>query len=237
MNESSREQVLDFIYRHPKLVAKVNESAGSRGVYIYDSEGIDPNKVFEQINARGAGILEEYIYQHEAINEIYPKSVNTIRIHTANNGKEVRCFMHPKMRLGANGSAVDVASESYRLVLNPDGTVKEAIYMSFGLVEKAEYHKETGKRFSEVRIPFMEEVYELVKEAAVRCPETPYIGWDVAIREDGPVLIEGNGCSGCMNIYQQITHLYHGRGMKEEIIEMLKFVMGENDAKCLCEAK
>jgi glutathione synthase/RimK-type ligase-like ATP-grasp enzyme len=83
----------------------------------------------------------------------------------------------------------------------------------------------------------MEEVYELVKEAAARCPETPYVGWDVAIREDGPVLIEGNGCSGCFNMYQRISHLYRGCGMKKEILEMLAFATGENHEKCLFEAK
>jgi hypothetical protein len=59
----------------------------------------------------------------------------------------------------------------------------------------------------------------------------------VAIREDGPVLIEGNGCSGCFDTYQRISHLYHGCGMKKEIQEMLAFATGENREKYLFEAK
>ena len=35
---------------------------------------------------------------------------------------------------------------------------------------------------------------EMVKEAAKRVPELRYIGWDVAITEKGPAIIEGNEC-------------------------------------------
>jgi glutathione synthase/RimK-type ligase-like ATP-grasp enzyme len=104
--------------------------------------------------------------------------------------------------------------------------VKESVVVNSEIVKKADYHKDTGKRFSEVKIPFMEELYELVKEAADRCPETPYIGWDVAISQNGPVLIEGNGCSGCFNTAQAINNIYHGRGLKKEIMEMLGFAAG-----------
>ena len=32
----------------------------------------------------------------------------------------------------------------------------------------------------------------MVKEAALKIPELRYIGWDIAITDNGPVLIEGN---------------------------------------------
>jgi hypothetical protein len=237
LEEHSKKDILDFIRKHPKFVSKINASACGEGFCVYESDGSDPYEILEKIKIQGADILEEYVYQHTAISEIYPESVNTIRMHTVNNGKEVRCFINPYMRIGANGSVVDVAGEGYKLVLNPDGTVLESVFLKSGLVEKAEYHRDTGKRFSEVKIPFMEEVYELVKKAAVRCPETPYIGWDVAIRQDGPLLIEGNGCSGCFDSYQKISNIYYGCGMKKEILEMLAFARGESNEECLLETE
>lgn len=224
LKTSTREEVLDFISTHRKFVSKVNNLKMGEGFFVYDSVDGSPAEIFEKIIARGADILEGYVYQHPDINEIYPHSVNTIRIHTVNNGKEIKCFIKPHIRLGVNGNVLDKSNESYRLVLNPDGTVSESVVEISRFLKKAYYHKDTGKKFSEIKIPFMDEMNELVKKAAARCPETPYVGWDVAVTENGPVLIEGNGCSGCFNKYQQISSIYYNRGMKKEIMEMLKFV-------------
>jgi hypothetical protein len=236
LGENSKEDILEFIRRHPKLVAKINESACGKGVCVYDTSESSSEEILEKINAQGADILEDYVCQHAAVNEIYPGSVNPIRMHTVNNGEEVRCYINPYMRIGANGNTIDIGNVCYKLILNTDGTVRESVVIDSGFLEKIDYHKDTGKRFSEVKIPFMEEAYELVKEAALRCPETPYIGWDVAISQNGPVLIEGNGCSGCFNMCQRISNIYHGCGMKKEILEMLEFALGETNEKYIFEA-
>jgi hypothetical protein len=144
-------------------------------------------------------------------------------MHTVNNGKEVRCFMNPILRVGADGSVIDASKCSYILVLNSDGTVKEGVVKDSTFFEKTDYHKDTGKKLSDLKVPFMSEVYDIVKKAAMRCPETQYIGWDVAVTKDGPVLIEGNGCSGYIDSLQEISNLYYNRGMKKEILEMLDF--------------
>ena len=47
------------------------------------------------------------------------------------------------------------------------------------------------------KIPMWDDVLQLVKEAAYVVPEVAYVGWDVALTKDGPVLIEGNHCGGC----------------------------------------
>ena len=41
-------------------------------------------------------------------------------------------------------------------------------------------------------IPYWEEVKNLCCKAANKINQVRYIGWDVAIKEDGPILIEGN---------------------------------------------
>jgi hypothetical protein len=233
IKESTEEEILDFIRKHPKFVTKINEEKAGIGFCVYVSEGADPYELLNKIREQGADILEGYFYQHHAINEIYPGSVNTIRIHTVNNGKEVRCFLTPKIDVGSEGSINNTQGKGYVLNLNNDGTVRESVYKNYEYIEKADYHKDTGKRFSEVKIPFMKEMYELVKAAAIRCPETSYIGWDVAIGEDGPVIIEGNGCSGSLNTSQVISSIYYGHGLKKEILEMIAFAKGESDEKNL----
>ena len=54
-------------------------------------------------------------------------------------------------------------------------------------------HPLTGFDFNSIdKIPFIKEAYSMVKEAALLVPEIRYVGWDVAITNDGPCIIEGN---------------------------------------------
>jgi len=175
-------------------------------------------------------LLEEYIVQHDEVSKIYPYSVNTIRIHTMNDGENVQIFLKPKMRLGAKGSVVDANSEkgSYRMRLNWDGTVEMAIRLDkWSYARQAKKHLDTGVAFEDVRIPYLDEVIDLVKEAATYFPELPYIGWDVAITPSGPVIVEGNYISGAFNTYQVINYLCHGVGIKKELEEMFAFCKAE----------
>ena len=42
------------------------------------------------------------------------------------------------------------------------------------------------------KIPYWEEVNQMVEEAAAIINGVPLVGWDVAISENGPVLVEAN---------------------------------------------
>ncbi len=53
-------------------------------------------------------------------------------------------------------------------------------------------HPVTGVDIVGFQIPYWEESLELVKEAALLHKENRSIGWDVAITNKGPDLIEGN---------------------------------------------
>ena len=59
-----------------------------------------------------------------------------------------------------------------------------------------------------------EEAIAMVKEAAKVVPEVGLVGFDIAITEKGPVMIEGNQLPG-YDIYQSKIHLNSdGTGMK-----------------------
>ena len=57
---------------------------------------------------------------------------------------------------------------------------------------KQEQHPDTNLVFDGWKIPFYEDAVELIKKAHRLFPLLQTIGWDVAITEDGPVLVEGN---------------------------------------------
>ena len=39
---------------------------------------------------------------------------------------------------------------------------------------------------------YVKEAFEMALKAALEVPEVRYVGWDIAITKDGPVIMEGN---------------------------------------------
>jgi hypothetical protein len=54
------------------------------------------------------------------------------------------------------------------------------------------YHPMTGVKIDGFKIPYWKESLQMIKEAAVHNKKNRSVGWDVAVTDDGPDLIEGN---------------------------------------------
>ncbi len=65
-------------------------------------------------------------------------------------------------------------------------------------------HPLTGARITGRRLPLWPETLDLVRKAHAAFPDRIMVGWDVAISDRGPVILEGNVQSGCDMI--QRTH-------------------------------
>ncbi len=59
-------------------------------------------------------------------------------------------------------------------------------------------------------VPMFKEAVEMVKEAATVVPEMGYIGWDVAISEKGPVIVEGNCFPGVFQVKPSLAKKKEG---------------------------
>ena len=53
-------------------------------------------------------------------------------------------------------------------------------------------HPDSGAPLEGRKLPFWKETLDLARRAHAALPEWAVIGWDIAIVEDGPVVIEGN---------------------------------------------
>jgi hypothetical protein len=74
------------------------------------------------------------------------------------------------------------------------GKLKKDGYMIFRTsgVKILTKHPVTEIVFEDFSIPYFTQVKELVIKSASLMPDLRLIGWDVAIGESGPILIEGN---------------------------------------------
>ena len=70
-------------------------------------------------------------------------------------------------------------------------------------------HPITGTKIKGFQIPFWKEAKEMVVEAAKLSSHVRYVGWDVGMSVNGPVLIEGNQFPG-HDIYQVAEKIKDG---------------------------
>ena len=186
------EQLSAFAQKHPRFIIKPCEDAGGHGISAYDTrtDGRTLAQLLEQLRGQNM-MLEEPIVQSEALARPHPQSVNTIRCATfLKDGQADILFTF--YRTGRGGSVVDNGAAG-GFVATVD--VDTGIVDSPGVTEtlfSALVHPDTGVPIIGLRVPRWEEMKAFAKELALVCPELPYNSWDLALTDDGWVMVEGN---------------------------------------------
>lgn len=178
-----------------RLFLKPFSMFGGRGACI-----IRKSNLVEDVakNARnimeGDYIHEDVLVQHEEINKINPSCINTIRIETYIDKEKEIHIMNAFMRFGVGDNIVDNGHSGgiYVGVDLDEGVLKGAALeeIHFGGRDYAE-HPNSDYPFKGFAVPYFKEACELVIKATEFLPDR-YIGWDVAITDYGPIIIEAN---------------------------------------------
>ena len=193
----SQDELTCFINDKSKIIAKPINGVGGEGIKIIDSKDKD---LFTKYNNY---LLEEIITQHPKLSELYDKSVNSIRMFTFFNGKDAY-LLQAVLKIG-NGNIVDnFSSGGMYCFLNDLGVViTPAIDKDDNIFN---IHPISHKNILNFQVPLFMEAKELVLKAAKEIPQVAYIGWDVAISEKGPCLIEGNSYPGVFQIKPRFSN-------------------------------
>lgn len=139
-------------------------------------------------------LAQPLIRQHSLLDEIYPNSINTVRIDTLVVGEAV---FHDgaALRIGSGEAQAD----NWALGGFVCGINIETGALASTAISKARYgrqrvtqHPSTGFQFAGVQLPFWEEVKRLVVAGARALLPLHALGWDVAITSEGPLLVEAN---------------------------------------------
>jgi hypothetical protein len=138
-------------------------------------------------------ILQEVIENHPLIAEIYPDTLNTIRIVTVMKDSAPYILM-AKFRMGIGSCPVD----NYSI-----GGIMVAVDITNGKLaktgnQKPPYgflhteHPDTHIAFEGREIPFWDEICGLVVKGHSLLREPHTIGWDIAVTPSGPLIVELN---------------------------------------------
>ena len=220
--EDGFERFEEFLAGKEVFFAKQTRSFGGIGVKkVRLSEYPDHRKLYDELMENKMHLAEDLIVQHPEMDTLCARSLNTLRIVTILNDRNEAKFLYALIRIGNGKTDVDnITSGGMYTLLDSDGSISHPMFCD-KTVSYYDAHPQNGKVFAGFRVPFFREAVELCKETAFIEPHMRYVGWDVGITPDGPVLVEGNNIPG-YDMAQ--NHRFHddGCGMKAVFEEAIR---------------
>ena len=178
----TKEELNKFIKNKNKIIIKPIDGIGGKGIKIVDCS----ENIHQEYNDY---LLEEIIIQNKKLDELYDKSVNSLRIFTFYDGKTVH-ILQSILKIGNDEVTDNFASGGMYAFLNEKGVViTPAIDKDDNIYG---IHPISKKQILGFKVPLFDKVIKLVDEAAKEVPQIKYVGWDIAILEVDVCIIEGN---------------------------------------------
>ncbi len=183
-----------FIEGKEDFFAKPNIGESGKGIEkLHVADFKDTKELYDYIKnpEKNFGVIEEVIVQHPDVARIYPYSLNCLRVVTLVNDGKVE-VLYAVFKMGNNGKFVDNL-ENGGLACHVDLDKGEICGQGHtSALINYDAHPATGIKFIGYKLPYIEEVKELAKKAALVIPNFGYVGWDICITPDGPLIVEGN---------------------------------------------
>ncbi len=213
LRETSLEDFQKFVKLHPIIILKpINLQCGKNIEKITITKEMNLEDIYENAIKNEQYLIEECVLQHDKLNELFPYSVNTLRIVTARVNKKTTILFRA-IRIGSGKNVVDNFNHGGMYsIINESGVItKPAIDKKSNIYTE---HPVTKTRITGFTIPYFKEAIKLCEKASQKIPQVGLVGWDIAITQYGPLLIEGNNFPG-YDIYQSRIHLdENGHGLR-----------------------
>lgn len=215
----SEEQFLDLFRNSRRIFYKPTMGHHGDGAMSCDVTRENIRDLYRTLAEKSYGVVEEYIVQHHRMQELAPAAVNTLRLATISsntdrpelNGEHL-LFLYASQKMGGVDSVVDNLAGG-GMVASVD--MKTGKLSSDAADDKGNVfsvHPGTGTKIKGFEIPYFHEAVEMVRRIYEKKKIQGYLGWDIAITEDGPEIVEVNTSPGV--ILFQLPQLTEGHFMK-----------------------
>jgi len=120
---------------------------------------------------------------------------------------------HDNFTLGSTGNMVaEIDIDTGTL-----GPAKGSLNSDYPSIMSFAIDPETGHKIAGRKMPFWAEAKQILLHAQGTLPDLKTLGWDLAITDDGPVVVETN-----TNYGGELVEIAYGRGLKPSFLEKLK---------------
>jgi hypothetical protein len=169
----------------------------------------------DELGARLTGrfLFQQRIEQHPAMRRLNPCSVNTLRLVSFCNNEKAR-VLFGALRVGTGHKPVDNWAAG-GLVVRIDldsGELRGDGFFKPGYGGRTGAHPDSGVVFDGFRIPFFSEAIAMVVRLHEYLSHIHSIGWDVAVTDSGPVIVEGN------DDWDGVIQMVVDRGFKQQFM-------------------
>lgn len=212
-----RQSIYSFFAEHDHIVVKPKTGDSGNGVFVlHGCQKMGKTDIDAIVHDHTDCIIEEVLYNHEALNCLNPSSLNTMRIITIRTG-EALDILFAGIRYGAKGAEIDNISQGgYIAPIDIDSGVICGPSLQKKNIARVDSIEEN---YEGLKIPYWENLYEYLLRLTSVIPEMRYMAWDIAITEHGFATIEGNHSSG--NTIIQAHLGINQNGLKEKLDRLL----------------
>lgn len=197
LRNSSLEEFKKFIKNKEYIIAKEIDNCGGKGIDKIKTNIKNAKKIYDELINNKQFLVEDLIIQNKKISKLYDQSVNTLRLFTFYDGKEVH-ILNSIFKIGNNGFVDNFSSGGMYTFVDKNGVI---IVPAIDQADnKITIHPTSKEKILGFEIPNYDKACKAVKEASKLIPEVKYIGWDVAILENDVCLVEGNEFPGVFQI-------------------------------------
>ena len=175
------------------MVLKSSDGQCGIGIEVRNTKDLTPVTLIRRLKETANDFVEEFVTQHDDLMTLSPSGLNTIRIITQLNHQNEVDILGARLRITVNSSVDNLAAGNIAAPINIEtGQVEDAGVYSDITKHDESIHPLTAIPIKGFQIPFWPETLSMIKQAASRNKNNRSIGWDVAITNQGPELIEGN---------------------------------------------
>ncbi|NLL04834.1 MAG: hypothetical protein GX270_03400 [Clostridiaceae bacterium] len=192
IDETGDHELICWLSGKKYLIAKPNYGVSGVGIEKIDiSKWKNKADIVKYLRSKNLNLIEECVQQHESINQISSSSVNTIRIVTVQNQNQID-IISAVIRIGVNNHVDNFSAGGIAAPVDIEtGIVFMPAVTKMGS-NKYENHPITKTQIFGFNIPYWDEIVKMVTKAAWIVPQVRTVGWDIAVTQAGPLIIEGN---------------------------------------------
>lgn len=235
--EITRDELDGLAGEAGKVVYKPISKGSGTGVRIIKAATAqERDEAFSKLRALPRGIVEEWIQQHEVLNTLNPGAVSIVRFYSVCT--PAGCYLFaPVLTTAITRSIANGCQDALTAIADIRTGLVITDAVDQNKLTECKTHPVTGTPFKGLQLPYWDETIAMMKKVVPQAWYISNIGWDVAITDHGPVLVEANTIPGFNTAqYRGFAGVTNGWGYQpifDEAMKGIPFTGMENYEKVL----